>query len=92
MDGETSGSTVFTCAERADKGSFRIPPSVLERAGVWSGQYNEFYLNVGFRAAKRLTIPGLDFAEFLVFGPGQSTLLDPASIQPVEALTKKGPQ
>jgi len=81
VDGETNGSTVFTCAERPDKGSFSIPASVLERAGVWSGFYNEFRVSVIYLASKRLSIPGLDFAEFLVFNPAQTTV-DPRLLVP----------
>ncbi len=71
LDGETAGPTLFTCTEEPAKGSFTIPGSVLERAGVWSGRFNEFYLRVGLTVSKRLSIPGLDFAEFIVPGPWQ---------------------
>ena len=80
LDGETTGSTVFTCGERAAKGSFTIPASVLERAGVWSGRFNEFHLRVTFRVSSRINIPGLDFAEFVLFGPLQATTIDPGSL------------
>jgi len=76
-DGETDGSTLFTCTERPDKGSFTIPHSVLERAKVWSGRYNEFSLSVGLRMSKRISIPGLDFAEFLLPSRSQLKVIDP---------------
>ena len=72
------GSTLFTCTEQPDKGSFTIPRSVLERAKVWSGRYNEFSLSVGLRVSKRMSIPGLDFAEFLLPPRPQLKAIDPA--------------
>jgi hypothetical protein len=79
-DGETDGSTLFTCTERPDKGSFTIPQSVLERAKIWLGRYNEFSLSVGLRVTKRIPVPGLDFAEFLLPSRPQLKVIDPAML------------
>jgi len=79
-DGETDGATLFACTERPANGNFTIPRAVLERAGVWSGKFNEFYLSVVLRVVKRVPIPGLDFAEFLMPSPGESKTIDPATL------------
>ena len=79
-DGETDGGTLFTCTERAAKGSFTIPRVVLERAGVWSGRFNEFFLYVGLRVERRIAIPGLDFGEVLMPSPAETKTIDPATL------------
>jgi len=79
-DGVTDGATLFACTERPSNGSFTIPRAVLERAGVWSGKFNEFYLSVGLRVTRRISIPGLDFAEFVIADSAEAKTIDPATL------------
>lgn len=82
VDGETAGPAPFVCSERADKGSFTIPGPVLERAGVWSGSFNECSLTVAFRASRRISIPGVDFAELVIFNSAATKTIDPGTLRP----------
>lgn len=68
-DGEISSG--FICSERADKGTLTIPPSVLERAGVGHADFNELSVLLSFRFSQRISIAGVDFAEFVFFSPGE---------------------
>jgi len=86
----TDGATLFACTERPSNGSFTIPHAVLERAGVWSGKFNEFYLSVGLRVTRRISIPGLDFAEFVIPDPAEAKTTDPATLaSPNAAQTRR---
>jgi hypothetical protein len=75
LDGESSGDALFTCTERSVKGSFTVPWQVLERAGIWSGRFNELRLSVFHSVSTRLDIPGMDFAEFTVL-EAQTNLIE----------------
>ena len=81
-DGETSGSSFFGCSERADKGSFTIPAVILQRAGLGSGDFNEFRLTVAYLFSKRVSISDIDYAEVVSFGPGIAQTVDPRSFPP----------
>jgi hypothetical protein len=80
LDGAISGATLFTCAERPDKGSFTIPYTVLERAGVWSGVYNELYVRVWLLVSRPIPIPSLDFAQLFFYSPAPFKVIDAATL------------
>ena len=79
-DGETQGSSVFECSERGDKGTFTIPATILQRASPGLTGVNEFHLTLAYRFSKRITIPGIDFAEFL-FNDADKQTLDPGILR-----------
>ena len=70
-EGDIWGS--FVCYERPDKGTFTVPPAILERAGAGDPYLDELRVYVGQRLVKRVPVPGFDVAEFYWSVPYQWT-------------------
>jgi hypothetical protein len=86
--GEAWGNGEFVCYEQAGKGAFTIPPALISRlASDWMERptypgANSLSLWVGYRAPKRLEIPGFGVGEVLIDEPASASSFINVVLQP----------